>query len=250
MVKVYLETYGCWLNKAETGIIKRIIVERGGSIVDKLEEADVIIINTCAVREETELRMLKRIKELSNTGKRLVVAGCLVNVRPYTILKAAPKASLVEPDSLEDIGDVVFNGKQKILVRRYKRRRGLLPRFDGGAVYVIPVETGCLGSCSFCIENVARGYGVKSYPLEAIIDHIKYAVKRGAKEVFLTGQDVAAYGKDIGSSLAELLGRILEEVEGEYKIRIGMMEPWLVKSQAKELVKVMRDERVFNYLHL
>ncbi len=251
MTKVYIETYGCWLNKAESEIIRGIVREKGGKIVNRIEESDIVILNTCAVREETELRMLKRIRELSNfDDKRLIITGCLVNVRPYTILKIVPEASLIEPDGIGKIDEVIISGKREIILRKYERDLSRLPVYEGGVIYVVPIETGCLGSCSFCIERVSRGRTVKSYPIDVIVKHVKEAVIKGAKEVFLTGQDLAAYGYDKGIRLTDLLKVILEDVNGNYRIRIGMMEPWLVSKLANDLAKIMQDERIFKYLHL
>jgi len=253
-MRVYVETYGCWLNKAESGVAERLLRARGAEIVDTPEAADVVVVNTCAVRGDTERRMLKRIEELEGlrrrAGFRLIVTGCLVNVRPRTILSLAPEASLVEPDALEEIADIVYSGGQVFRLRGYRGGRSVMPEYRGGPVYVVPVETGCLGACAFCIAGVARGRGVKSYRPGLIVDAVRDAVRRGAKEVYLTGQDVAAYGVDLGVTLADLLERILGEVEGEYRIRLGMMEPALLARMLPRLLEVVRDERVYRYFHV
>ncbi len=253
-MRVYIETYGCWLNKAESAVMERVLRERGAFIVDDPGKADVVVVNTCAVRGDTERRMLRRIRELEEArrrlGFRLIVAGCLANVRPHTILELAPEASLVEPDALERIDEAVFSDKQVFLLRRYGRRRGVLPEYRGGGVYVVPIETGCLGACAFCVAGVARGRGVKSYDPDAIVEAVRSAVARGAREVYLTGQDVAAYGADIGVTLADLLGRLLDEVPGDYRIRLGMMEPMLLMRQLPGILGYFRDERLYRYFHV
>ncbi len=242
------------MNKAESGVVERLLRERGASIVGRPEEADAVVVYTCAVRGDTERRMLKRIGELERLrrkhGFRMVVAGCLVNVRPRTILELAPEASLVEPDALEEVPRVVFGDKQEFLLRRYRGARRVMPEYRGGPVYVVPVETGCLGACAFCIAGVARGRGVKSYRPGVIVEAVREAVRRGAKEVYLTGQDVAAYGADLGITLADLLERILAEVEGNYRVRLGMMEPALLGKQLGRLLRLMGDERVYKYFHV
>lgn len=251
---MYIETYGCWLNRGESDIVRRVVEEAGGRVVGSLGEADVVVVNTCAVRGETERRMLRRIEKLEGLrrrmGFRLVVAGCLVNVRPHTIASISPSASLVEPDAVEDIGAALFGDGRAIILRRYERRCELLPRYRGGVTYVVPIETGCLGRCGFCVEWVARGAGVRSYRPELIAEYVGEAVRRGAREVYLTGQDVAAYGRDLGTGLPELIRMILEEVDRDYRLRIGMMEPSLARGFAEELAEAMRDERIYRYLHL
>ncbi len=253
-MKVYIETYGCWLNKGESQVMASLLEKRGARLVESIDEADVVIVNTCAVRGDTETKMLRRIRELEDyrrkLGFRLVVAGCLVNIRPKTILEISPEASLVEPDAVEKIGDVVFSDKQVFFVRQYRGSRTILPRYSGGPTYVVPIQTGCLGNCAFCVEWVGRGRGVKSYSPRLIVDAVLDAVRRGAKEVYLTGQDVAAYGVDIGLSLVDLVEAILESVEGEYWIRLGMMEPLLTFKQIDRLLVLVRDERMYKYFHI
>lgn len=253
-MKVYMETYGCWLNKGESQIMASILEKKGARLVKGVDEADVVVVNTCAVRGDTETKIIRRLGELERQrrklGFRLVVAGCLVNVRPKTILEISPEASLVEPDAVEKIWDVVSSEKQVFLVRQYKGSRTVLPKYKGGPTYVVPIQTGCLGNCAFCVEWVGRGRGVKSYSPRLIVDAIMDAVKRGAKEVYLTGQDVAAYGADIGLSLTDLLEAILESVKGEYWVRLGMMEPLLTFRQISRLLALFRDDRVYKYFHL
>jgi MiaB/RimO family radical SAM methylthiotransferase len=253
-VKVFIETFGCWLNKGESDIMKTLLRERGHEVVDTPEKADTVIVNTCAVRGDTETKIFRELTRLEalrkKTGFRLVVTGCLTNVRPKSILEIAPEASLVEPDSLERIVEVVESEKQLLLLRSYPRMRNVLPEFEGGVTYILPVQSGCLGACSFCIEWVTRGLGVKSYPLDSIVKAVENAVKKGAKEVYLVGQDLATYGYDLGTNLTALIEEILQTVKGEYRIRIGMMEPMLLRSQIDGLLTLARDERLYKYFHI
>lgn len=253
-MRIYIETYGCWLNKGESRIMATLLERRGARLVESIEEADAVIVNTCAVRGDTETKMLRRIGEVEalrrKLGFRLIVAGCLVNIRPKTILEISPEASLVEPDAVEKIPDVVFSDKQVFLLRQYDGERRVLPEYKGELTYIVPIQSGCLGSCAFCVEWVGRGRGVKSYKPRLIVEAIRDAVRRGAQEIYLTGQDVAAYGVDLGVSLADLLEAILEDVEGEYWIRLGMMEPLLTFRIVDRLVELVRDRRVYKYFHI
>ena len=252
-LRVYIETYGCWLNKAESEIMKTLLAEDGVEVVDRVDEADVIIINTCAVRGDTERKMMRRIRELyevsSPRGIKLVVAGCLARVRPARISRVAPSASLLGPDYVEKVLNVVAQKGRAICLLEDDSRRRVLPKFFGGIRYVVPVESGCVGNCAYCIGKVARPK-LKSYDIKSVVSHVKSAVSRGAKEVYLTGQDVASYGLDRGTNIVELLRRILSEVRGDYKIRVGMMEPSLVLKFLDELIEVYADERVYKYLHV
>lgn len=246
MPRVYVEEYGCWLNKALTEYIKQVVA-REATLAERIEDADTIVVNTCAVRAETERKMLIRLRELHAAGKRVVVTGCLVNVRPYSIVEAAPDASLIDPSCLNDLARAL-RGEDVWLVREYKRSI-FAYEYTGGVRYVIPIQVGCTGACSFCVEPVVRR-GVASLEPEKVVKLVADAVRKGAKEVYFTGQDVAAYGVDLGVKLTDLLALILSEVDGEYRIRIGMMEPSTVEGFAKELAELMKDARVYKYLHL
>jgi threonylcarbamoyladenosine tRNA methylthiotransferase CDKAL1 len=237
--KVYVETYGCWLAKADAEVIRQRL---GLEKVSKLDEADLVLIYTCAVREDGEVRQLARIKELAASGKSLVVAGCLARLRPYTIKSLAPHAKLLYPAEVE-------GGRE--------REMRIPPRYEGGLIYVVPLQVGCLGNCTFCATKYTRGGAgyVKSAAPDDVVRHVKEAVARGAKEIYLTGQDVITYGFDMrwrrGWTLPDLLERILREVDGEYRVRIGMSEPWVFEKFADQLLDIVKhDKRVYRYFHL
>jgi MiaB/RimO family radical SAM methylthiotransferase len=237
--KAYVETYGCWLAKADAEVIRQRL---GYEEASTAEEADLVLVYTCAVREDGEVRQLARIRELATLGKEMVVAGCLVRLRPYTVKTAAPRAKLLYPAEVE-------GGRE--------REMKILPRYDGGVIYTVPLQVGCLGNCTFCATKYTRGGAgyVKSADPDDVIRRVKEAVAKGAREIYLTGQDVITYGFDMrwrrGWTLPDLLERILREVEGEYRVRIGMSEPWVFEKFADQLLDIAkRDHRVYRYFHL
>ncbi len=262
MLRIYAETYGCWLNKADTDILLQAFLSSGFVLVDRPDDADVILINTCAVRGDSEIRQLKRMRELYSKfgdSKIYVIAGCLAKVRIAEIRKIFnQKCIIVDPNSIEYTEDIV----QAVAKREYRifisddRPMKILPQYMPeihGHIYIVPVQVGCLCSCTFCVTRFAREVKgkVKSYPIDIIVEHVKRAVQRGAREIYLTGQDVATYGFDKGYTLVELLERILKEVEGIYFIRIGMSEPEAFMKIADQIIDIVkRDERVYKYFHL
>ncbi len=239
VVKSYVETYGCWLAKADAEVLRQRL---GMETAADVREADVVLIYTCAVREDGEVRQLARIKQLAAAGKPLIVAGCLAKLRPYTIKSIAPEAALVYPEQVEGGAE-----------REMKR----LPEYVGGVVFTIPLQVGCLGNCTFCATKYTRGGAgyVKSASPDDVLKHVKKAVERGAREIYLTGQDVITYGFDMkwnnGWTLPSLLERLLREVEGEYRVRIGMSEPWVFEKFADQIVDIVKnDHRVYRFFHL
>ncbi len=105
-MKFYFESYGCTMNQGEAKIMEDIVRARGHEIVSEEEQSEVLVLVTCTVIETTELRMLKRLKDLTKTGKMVVVAGCMASVQKDVILNYNPDALILTPQSLKDIGKV------------------------------------------------------------------------------------------------------------------------------------------------
>ena len=247
--RVYIETYGCALNKADTLIMKSVLSEQGYEIVDSPNNADVIIINTCIVRYDTEVRMLKRIAELSKLGKKLVVAGCMARAMPAKIRSVAPAASLVPPQAVHLIKEAVESPQPTMLFNEVKNWV-VMPKIIDGVIATIPVAEGCLDECSYCIVKVSRPH-LRSVPIERVVEAIKDAVSKGAKEIEITAQDLSVYGYDLYGkyALPDLLRAILE-IEGDFMIRIGQLNPKYLPHYIDEIIEVLKDPRVYKHLHI
>ena len=117
-MRVYIETYGCALNKADSALMQRLLLSAGYTIVDSLEEAEAIIVNTCTVRSDTEdriIRRLRRVRDLAR-GKKVVIAGCMASAQPYTIKSIIPEASLLSPQNITRIVEVLESPRPLYLV--------------------------------------------------------------------------------------------------------------------------------------
>ncbi|WP_342765506.1 MiaB/RimO family radical SAM methylthiotransferase [Vulcanisaeta sp. JCM 14467] len=115
------------------------------------------------------------------------------------------------------------------------------------------MQVGCLGNCSFCVTKIGRmGFGrVRSYEINDIVNAIANAVSRGAREIYLTGQEISAYGRDRGYDLAVLLENILSKVDGRFMIRLGMMEPLELSRIIDRLLDIVKsDWRVYRFFHV
>jgi MiaB-like tRNA modifying enzyme len=115
-------------------------------------------------------------------------------------------------------------------------------------VEIVPIAEGCLGNCSYCITKAARGR-LKSFAGEKIVSHVKSALSEGVKEIWLTAQDTGAYGLDIKVSLPELLGEIVK-IPGDFKVRVGMMNPNHILKFTEDLLAVFASEKIYKFLHL
>lgn len=244
-MKIYLETHGCTSNQADSEILLGAL--SGHKIVKKPEEADLCILNTCTVKAATERKMLARIKELSS--KALVVAGCLPQVTPDLVRKTAPNASLLGlvPSKISEVVKQTYSGKQVEVFGRSGPRVCVPKQRLSQVIARIPVAQGCLGNCSYCIARLARGE-LKSAPVEKIIREIQQSLNSGFKELWITSQDNSVYGKDIGTSLPQLLGEI-SQLTGEFRVRIGMMNPGTTLQIIDEIIENW-DPRFFRFFHL
>ncbi|MCK5593088.1 tRNA (N(6)-L-threonylcarbamoyladenosine(37)-C(2))-methylthiotransferase, partial [Candidatus Bathyarchaeota archaeon] len=209
------------------------------------------VYNTCAVKTPTENRMIDLLKKTPKT-KKVIVTGCLpiINfdrlkreVRFDGILGPAPGLKIVEV-----IQRVVRN--ERVMLLNAGTKPGLdLPRcFENSIVSIVPVAYGCLGACSYCCVVSARGR-LRSYSIDEIVDRVKNDVASGAKEVWLTSQDMACYGQDIGVTLIDLLEKICT-IEGTFQVRIGMMTPNYALDILERLVEAYKRRRIFKFLHL
>src|SRR5439155_18972802 len=113
---------------------------------------------------------------------------------------------------------------------------------------IVPIAQGCAGRCTYCITRVARGR-VASYPIDRIVAEVRRHVDHGVREIKLTGQDTAAYGLDASTNLAALL-RAVDDVPGEFRVRVGMADPLTGYPIQDDLVHPHASDRIFNFPHL
>ena len=253
MVRVYVESYGCSRNKADGEIMEAILLRAGYELAESPEKADYVVVNTCAVKDPTELKMARRIRELIDLGKRVIATGCLVHVNPKAI---DPRVSgILGVKSIDKIAEAISvaeHGGKLISVEGWRERnidKLELPRlWKPGVSFVVPIGEGCLNACTYCATRFARGV-LKSYKPELVVKWVKEALERGYREIILSSEDTGCYGFDIGTNLARLLDEITA-IEGDFRVRVGMMNPNHAIKILDELVEAYRDEKVYRFLHL
>ena len=256
MERVLIETHGCTLNKADSEIIESILkeqgfsVEKGQATLQNINSYDYIIINTCTVKKPTEQKMLDRLGRLGMSGKKIIVTGCLATASPEKVKKAAPAAAIVSTSRITEMAGVLSSaGKWGDARLGYARKDKMAYYNASGAVIArIPISEGCLSSCSFCETKFARG-PLNSFSEELILKAISDSVKRGSKEIELASQDTGAYGFDKKTNIAELLQRA-SEIEGEFSIRVGMLNPEHLHRYLDELIAAYRMGKAFRFIHL
>jgi len=246
-MRFYFESYGCTMNQGEARIMQDSLKKSGHSIVDDLDDSDALVLVTCTVIETTELKMMRRLKTFSKTGKPVVVAGCMATVQKDDILASNPNAILLAPQAIDYIGKIAEKlSQEEPIIKKEIIETGT--GFKKTTDAIIPISSGCLGSCSYCITRIARGE-LRSCPPEFLIESMRKALGEGYKEIRLTSQDSAAYGADINHNLPSLLRKI-ETLDGEFRVRVGMMNPENVLPILRDVIEAYKDKRIYKFLHL
>ena len=240
-MKYHIWTEGCQMNVADSQRVGSSLEHLGYSLTENPEEADVIVLNTCVVRQSAEDKAMGRASSLAPLKKKnpnLVInlMGCMVGVRGAEKLKAKlPYVDVFSPPS--DPGPLISHltqGEIQSLEDAETTRRFLtmdeeliLPVAERGKLVMahVPIVYGCSHACTFCIIPYKRGVE-RSRPVGDIVSEVRSLAKQGVKEITLLGQIVDRYGKDIpdGPKLADLL-RIIHEVEGIERIRFLTSHP-------------------------
>jgi tRNA-2-methylthio-N6-dimethylallyladenosine synthase len=239
--KYHIWTEGCQMNVADSQRVGSSLEHLGYTLTETIEEADVIVLNTCVVRQSAEDKALGRVTSLAPLKKKnpnLVInlMGCMVGVRGAEKLRARlPFVDVFSPPS--DPGPLISHltqGEIRSLEDAETTRRFLmmddeliLPVAEQNKLISahVPIVYGCSHACTFCIIPSKRG-GERSRPVGDIVGEVRSLAKQGVKEITLLGQIVDRYGKDIpdGPNLAALL-RVLHEVEGIERIRFLTSHP-------------------------
>jgi threonylcarbamoyladenosine tRNA methylthiotransferase CDKAL1 len=247
-MKAYIKTYGCTLNQADSDIISSVLKNNDMEVVDSESLADVVIVNTCTVKKATSQRILYKLNKLDASGKRLIVTGCMAGANQDLIEKYAPSASIVTAPNIGEISSVA-SASGKMVLNQYKRRdRIALLEPNRSIIAKIPVNDGCLSSCSFCETKFARGV-LNSFSEELILKSIEQSVRNGAKEIQLTSQDMGAYGIDKGTHIAKLMAKIAL-IDGDFKVRVGMLNPEHLHKYFDAFANALQSERFYKFVHL
>ena len=258
VINVYFETYGCSANFSNTeimeGYLSRGKEENKIEIVNNLNKADVIVINTCIVKSPTESKMWKRLKYFSSLNKRVIVSGCMPEVYSDKIKELYPEFALLGPRSVSRIKEAVesvIQGRSFTGLGKRREVKVSVPKIRKNKVIdIVQISDGCLGNCTYCSVKFAKGH-LFSYPAEGIIKDVETGLNDGCKEVWLTSQDNSAYGKDLSnnSKLPFLLNRI-SELNGKFFVRVGMMNPEHMLPLLNEFVDAFKSEKIFKFIHI
>ena len=212
-MQVYIRSFGCSANLADSEVLAGCLAQAGFQLAASEAEADALIYNTCAVKGPTENRILNALKRVPE-NKKLIVAGCLPMISFDRLMREVRFDGAVGPAAGKGIVDVVARvlGGEKVLELASSSAKPKLdlPRVKSNSVVsIVPVNYGCLGSCAYCCVVFARGH-LRSCSIKEVVERVRSEFEAGAKEFWVTSQDAACYGRDLGNDLAELLERAEE----------------------------------------
>ena len=253
-MKVFIESYGCTFNQADGQIIAGNLKANDIDVVDSIDEADVIIVNTCYVKLPTEDRMVHRIQKLQKEfpEKKVIVGGCMVEIDPEKLDKIGPEISWIGPHQLNRSAEVVSSTYCGDIMRETgfsKDSKVCVPKIgDGSLIHILQICEGCLGACTFCCTRFARG-PLNSYPIADIVAEAQKAIDDGACEIQLTAQDTAAFGRDSGEKLSDLIKEVAN-LKGDFRVRVGMMHPKNILNDVDEIIDAMKHPKVYDFIHL
>lgn len=259
MAKLHLITYGCQMNEYDSERVAGLLGRERYELTDHEDEADLILINTCAIREKAEDKVFSRLGQLKglkqkNPGLIIGVMGCMAQLQQSAIFQRAPAVDLVfGSPAMSRVGELVERVKRE---RRPVLETGehpltklttTLPRPDRLKAFVTVME-GCDKYCAFCVVPLTRGHE-RSHSPESILEEIRGLATQGYREVTLLGQNVNAYGKDLRppTDLAALI-ELVNEVEGIERIRFTTSNPVNLTTR---LIRALRNvPKACEFLHL
>ncbi|MFQ5571179.1 MAG: tRNA (N6-isopentenyl adenosine(37)-C2)-methylthiotransferase MiaB [Rhodothermales bacterium] len=262
--RVYLETYGCQMNVSDSEIVASVLRQHGFGLTRNPDEADVVLLNTCAVRENAEQKVRHRLdhfrarKRKRRDRLQIGVLGCMAERLRHKLLEQEKLVDIVVgPDAYRDlprllsVADETGQAAVNVHLSREETYADIAPvRYDtNGVSAFVSIMRGCDNMCSFCVVPFTRGRE-RSRPVSSILDECTQLVERGYKEVTVLGQNVNSYLHEhdgTAVTFAELLYRI-SLISPELRIRYSTSHP---KDCSDELLHVHRERpTVCNYIHL
>lgn len=221
-LKYLLTTFGCQMNHADAQRIHGILASLGYIETDNEKEAGLILFNTCCVRQHAEQRLISRVQSLSNLKKQnpnllIGIAGCMAQNYQSEMLKLLPLVDLVfGPNDIEQLPLLLQRARNEKTLGSFASKGTFDGEYADGIILdkpfsaMVNIIRGCSNFCSYCIVPHVRGPEL-SRPISELIDFIKELAQKGVTEITLLGQNVNAYGRDLG--MQEGFACLLEEIE-------------------------------------
>ncbi|HMG20993.1 MAG TPA: MiaB/RimO family radical SAM methylthiotransferase, partial [Kofleriaceae bacterium] len=265
--RVYVETYGCQMNVADSDLIGSVLAEAGYATAARADDADVIVVNTCAVREKAEDRVIARAGELGAIKRRrpgavLAIVGCMAEHLKDGLAQRAPGVDVIAgPDSYRRLPELLARSRAQvrqapaapvvgpvidIKLDRDETYEGLSGAVGGDGVSgFVTIQRGCDKFCTFCVVPFTRGRERGASPRE-ILRQVRELADAGYREVMLLGQTVNSYRWD-DVTFAQLL-RAVARVDGIARVRFT--SPYPVDFTGDVIAAIAEEPKLCKYVHL
>ncbi len=257
MKKVYIETYGCQMNEYDTEIVKAILKKENYAFAEQPEDAQVIFLNTCSVRENAHQKVQQRINQLKQLKKKnkeivLGVLGCMAQNLREEILEENIAVDLIAgPDSYKKLPQMLHNISEvgdreyALTLSEYETYSDIFPEHEGGVNAWIAVSRGCDNFCTFCVVPYTRGRERSRDP-QNIVEEVRRLAEMGYKQITLLGQNVNSYRFE-KYDFADLI-EMVSAVQGIQRIRFTSPHP---KDFPEKLLKVVAENpKACKHIHL
>ena len=244
-MKIYLDTIGCRLNQSEIETMARQFRAAGHEVVASAQDADMAVVNTCAVTVEAASDSRGKLRHIARAGVNEIIAtGCWVTLQPGQA-SALPNISRIVTNDRKDrlVAELLNDREQAFDVEPIIREP--LPGLHHRTRAFIKVQDGCDNHCTFCVTTIARGEG-RGRPIADVISDIQFALDGSTKEIVLTGVHLGSWGYDFGIHLRDLIKAILRETDVT-RLRLSSLEPWDLDA---DFFSLWEDVRLCQHLHL
>lgn len=255
-MKFFIETFGCQMNVADSEVVAAIMETAGYELTEEYREADVIMVNTCSVRDNAEKHAtgkLQNYMSLKRRGKNTLIGiiGCMAERQGGQLIDELGIDFVAGPDAYADIPNLIETARRgesavNIELSTVETYRDIIPRRIGKSISgFVSIMRGCNNFCSYCIVPYTRGRE-RSRDVESILSEVRDLRERGYKEVTLLGQNVDSYDCE-GMKFAGLLEKVASEAR-DLRVRFATSHP---KDMSDEMLEVMaRNENICRFIHL
>lgn len=255
---IYVKTWGCAHNNSDSEYMAGQLAAYGYRLSSQRADADLWLLNSCTVKNPSEDTFRNEIQSGLAAGKHVVVAGCVPQGAPRSdYLRGLSVVGVQQIDRVVEVVEETLKGHSVRLLAPKKaggKRLGgaalSLPKIrKNPLIEIIAINTGCLNQCTYCKTKHARG-DLASYPAAEIVDRAVQAFAEGCREIWLTSEDTGTYGRDIGTSLPELLWQLVAVIPDGCMMRVGMTNPPYILEHLDEIARVLASPKVYGFLHV
>ncbi|MEF9921294.1 MAG: tRNA (N(6)-L-threonylcarbamoyladenosine(37)-C(2))-methylthiotransferase MtaB [Anaerovoracaceae bacterium] len=258
-MKIAFHTLGCKVNQYETEAMKEQFSAKGHEIVSEEDFADVYLINTCTVTNLADRKSRQYIRKMKkiNPDSIVAVTGCYAQMSPEEVSKIEGVNIVAGTNEKNNLLGYIENYAKthkvaECHIKPYEQldvyeSTGIITSMESRTRAYIKIQEGCNRFCSYCIIPFARGK-VRSRPMEEILAEVDGILKKGFKEIILTGINTALYGVDLGFDGIEPLIKGINSIDGDFRIRLSSLEPTVIN--AEYVKKLLNYPKLCPHLHL